>query len=245
MSAVKSQFQWQILLVFSILFFITSTSFSQTDISGGFSSEIIQKKQLGYAFHIPSDTKNKKPLIIFLHGDGEKGTDVEKVKIHGPFKYLKSHQIDAYVLAPQCPENEQWDSEIIYRLILKVQKENNVDANRIYLTGLSSGGWATWNLALAHPEMFAAIVPISSFIDLIDMDDICKLKAIPIKIFHGLQDDVVPIHYIAELYKNLKTCNPNITLTIFDDAGHDSWTRVYDNPEIYTWLLSQNKKQTK
>jgi predicted peptidase len=68
--------------------------------------------------------------------------------------------LDAYVLAPQCPENEYWDSEVLYQLILKI-KENAIDSNRIYLTGLSMGGWGAWNLAFAHPEMFAALVPIA------------------------------------------------------------------------------------
>jgi predicted peptidase len=221
----------------------TGLCFSQTETSGNITAEITQKKEIGFAFYIPKNIKDKKPLIIFLHGDGEKGTDIEKVKIHGPFKYLKTHQLDAYVLAPQCRENQLWDAEIIYRLILKIQKENNIDPNRIYLTGLSSGGWATWNLALAHPDMFAAIVPISSFVDLIDMDDICKIKAIPTRIYHGLLDDVVPLDYASAIYKNLKICNPDITLTIFDDAGHDCWTRVYDNSETYNWLLRQVKRQ--
>lgn len=218
---------------------------AQTELTGSFNAQFIQKQQMGYALHVPKNTKEKMPLIIFLHGDGEKGTDIEKVKIHGPFKYLKTHTIDAYVLAPQCPEHDLWNAEMLYQLIGKIQKENNIDANRIYLTGLSSGGWATWNLALAHPDLFAAIVPISSFVDLIQMDDICKIKAIPTRIYHGLLDDVVPLDYAAVIYKNLKTCNPKITLTIFDDAGHDSWTRVYDNDEIYNWMLSQIKPEPK
>jgi predicted peptidase len=229
-------------LAMLIAFCNPQLSTAQTDTSGSFTAQVIQKQQLGYALHVPKDTKGKKPLIIFLHGDGEKGTDIEKVKIHGPFKYLKTHAIDAYVLAPQCPEQELWNAEMLYQLIARIQKENNIDANKIYLTGLSSGGWATWNLALAHPDLFAAIVPISSFVDLIQMDDICKIKAIPTRIYHGLLDDVVPLDYAALIYKNLKTCNPNITLTIFDDAWHDSWTRVYDNAEIYNWMLSQIKK---
>jgi predicted peptidase len=216
---------------------------AQTELTGSINAQVIQKQQLGYALHVPKNTKEKKPLIIFLHGDGEKGTDIEKVKIHGPFKYLKTHPIDAYVLAPQCPEHDLWNAEMIYQLVVKIQQEYPIDANRIYLTGLSSGGWATWNLALAHPEMFAAIVPISSFVDLIQMDDICKIKAIPTRIYHGLLDDVVPLDYAASIYKNLKNCNPNISLTIFDNAGHDSWTRVYDSAEIYNWMLAQIKKK--
>lgn len=229
----------KIVLIALLFSFIT---YAQKDINGILKTEIVQKHEMGYALHIPFNTKEKKPLIIFLHGSGEKGTDIEKVKIHGPFKYLKTHELDAYVLAPQCPENEEWDNEVLYRLILKIEKENNIDSNRIYLTGLSLGGWGTWNLAFAHPDLFAALVPISGFVDLIQLEQACKIAAIPTHIFHGLMDDVVNLDYAITIYKELKKCNGNVELTIFDDSGHDSWSRVYDNKEIYDWMFQQIKK---
>lgn len=225
------------LAVVALLF--SFISFAQTTVNGKIKTEIIQKHELGYALHIPADIKEKKPLLIFLHGSGEKGSDIEKVKIHGPFKYLKDHKLDAYILAPQCPDKEEWDTEVLYRLILKIQKENNIDSDRIYVTGLSLGGWGTWNLAFAHPDMFAAIVPISGFVDLIQLEQTCKIAKIPTRIFHGLMDDVVNIDYAITIYKELKKCNSNVELTIFDDAGHDSWSRVYDNQEIYDWMFKQ------
>lgn len=224
-----------------IAFLFTWNSFSQSEVNGKMKTEIVQKHELGYALHIPANTKEKKPLIIFLHGSGEKGTDIEKVKVHGPFKYLKSRELDAYILAPQCPENEYWDEEVLYRLILKIRKENNIDSARIYLTGLSMGGWGAWNLAFAHPEMLAALVPIAGFVDRVPMIEDCKIKNIPIRIFHGLLDDVVNVDYSIAIYKKLKTCNANVQLTIFDDAGHDSWSKVYDNQEIYDWMFKQIK----
>ncbi|KIA85763.1 prolyl oligopeptidase family serine peptidase [Flavobacterium sp. AED] len=225
-----------------IVFLFSWNAFSQSEVNGKMKTEIVQKHEMGFALHIPANTKDKKPLIIFLHGSGEKGTDIEKVKIHGPFKYIKNHELDAYILAPQCPENEEWNNEVLYRLILKIQKENNIDPNRIYLTGLSLGGWGTWNLAFAHPDMFAAIVPISGFVDLIQLEEACKIAAIPTRVFHGLMDDVVNPDYAIAIYKELKKCNGNVELTIFDDAGHDSWSRVYDNQEIYDWMFKQIKK---
>lgn len=225
------------LAVVSLLF--SFISFAQTTVNGKIKTEIIQKHELGYALHIPANIKEKKPLLIFLHGSGEKGTDIEKVKIHGPFKYLKDHKLDAYVLAPQCPEGEEWDTEVLYRLIVKIEKENNIDSDKIYVTGLSLGGWGTWNLAFAHPDKFAAIVPISGFVDLIQLEQTCKIAKIPTRIFHGLMDDVVSIDYAITIYKELKKCNSNVELTIFDDAGHDSWSRVYDNQEIYDWMFKQ------
>lgn len=230
---------------FLVLFLIiTHYSFSQSDLKGIVKIEIVSKKELGYALHIPKNSVVKKPLIVFIPGDGEKGSDIERVKIHGPFKYLKTHELDAYVLAIQCPEKENWDMDIIYELILKIKKENNIDASRIYLTGLSSGGWATWTLGIIHPELFAALVPISGYVDLYQMDEICKIKMIPTQIFHGLLDDVVQVDYAISAYKALKACdtNANAKLTIFDDSGHDSWSRVYDNQAIYDWMFQQIKK---
>jgi predicted peptidase len=145
-------------------------------------------------------------------------------------------------LAPQCPKEVYWESESLYQLIQKVIKENkNIDESRIYLTGLSMGAWGAWNLAFAHPDRFAALVPIAGFVDRVPMIENCKIGEIPIRIFHGLVDDVVDVRYSIDIYKKLKNCAKDIELTIFDDANHDSWTRVYDNPEIYNWMLSQKK----
>lgn len=229
-----------LILGLTLLFSLFSNA--QKDVVANIKTEIVTTHELNYALHLPVNTKEKKPLIIFLHGSGEKGTDIELVKMHGPFKYLKSNELDAFVLAPQCPDNEYWDSEVLYQLILKIQKENNIDASRIYLTGLSMGGWGAWNLAFAHPEMFAALVPIAGFVDRVPMIENCKIASIPIRIFHGLVDDVVDVNYSIAIFKKLKPCNSNIELTIFDDAGHDSWTRVYDNKEIYDWMFQQTKK---
>jgi len=228
-----------------VMFLFSVASFAQTDTNGKLKTVVVANYELGYALHKPANTKEKKPLIVFISGDGEKGTEIEKVKIHGPLKYLKTHQLDAYVLAPQCKEGEKWSIESIYELILKIQKENKIDPERIYVTGLSSGGWAAWNLALSYPDMFAAIVPISGFVDLIELESACKIANIPTRIYHGLLDDVVKVDYAIAIYKELKKCNAkDVQLTIFDDAGHDSWTRVYDNPEIYDWMFKQMKTNT-
>ena len=134
-----------------LLFFllmVTQFSFSQNDIIGTIKTKIVQKRELAYALHIPKNALEKKPLIIFLHGSGEKGMDIEKVKVHGPLKYLKSHVLDAYVLAPQCPENEYWDEEVLHKLILKIQKEHNIDINRIIsqVIAWEPGGLGIWLL---------------------------------------------------------------------------------------------------
>lgn len=227
-----------------LLFFITfygSFCFSQSN-AGTFKTTIQSTISYNFLLYKP-ETKQPKPLLIFLHGSGERGTDIEKVKNHGPFKYIKNNTLDAYILAPQCPENTYWESESIYQLIQKVCKENpSIDTNRIYLTGLSMGAWGAWNLAFAHPEMFAALVPIAGFVDRVPMIENCKIKHIPTHIFHGLLDDIVTVNYAIEIYRKLKPCSQNLELTIFDDANHDSWSRVYDDAKIYEWMFQQIKK---
>ena len=224
-----------------LLFIVSQFMFAQQE-NGVFETEISKSVTYQYILQKPLHSVEKEALIIFLHGSGERGTDVEKVKVHGPLKYIQTHELDAFILAPQCPDNEMWEAEALYNLIQKVISEQNIDPNRIYLTGLSMGGWGTWNLAFAHPEMFAAVVPICGFVDRVPMINPCKIENIPIRIFHGLLDDVVDVRESVEIYERLKNCNSDIELTIFDDANHDSWSRVYDYPEIYNWMLAQKKK---
>ena len=231
------------LKLIAIALVFSNFSFAQKDIAGTVKTEVIKKKSIQYALHIPENSKDKKPLIVFLHGAGERGTDIEKVKVHGPFKYLQTNVLDAYILAPQCAENEYWDADSLYELVLKIQKEHNIDDRRIYLTGLSMGAWGAWNLATAHPEKFAALVTIAGAVDRGVLLENKKLASMPIKIFHGLLDDVVEMNYSVMMYKRLKASNGNVTLTIFDDANHDSWSRVYDNKEIYEWMFKQTKNK--
>lgn len=231
------------LKLIAIVLVFSNFGFAQKDITGTVKTEVVKKKSIQYALHIPENSKDKKPLIVFLHGAGERGTDIEKVKVHGPFKYLKTNALDAYILAPQCAENEYWDTDALYELVLKIQKEHNIDNSRIYLTGLSMGAWGAWNLATAHPEKFAALVTIAGAVDRVVLLENKKLASTPIKIYHGLLDDVVDMNYSVMMYKRLKASNGNVTLTIFDDANHDSWSRVYDNKEIYEWMFKQTKNK--
>ncbi len=225
-----------LIALFFCQFFIGQTT------SDEFSTTIKNQYEYQYALYKPNGNEQK-PLIIFLHGSGEKGKDIELVKTHGPFKYLKTNDLDAYVLAPQCPKEVYWESESLYKLIQEVIKKNkNIDTSRIYLTGLSMGAWGAWNLAFAHPDMFAALVPIAGFVDRVPMIENCKIKNIPTRIFHGLLDNVVDVNYSIAIYKKLRPCSIDIELTIFDDANHDSWSRVYDNSEIYEWMLKQKKQ---
>lgn len=225
---------------FFVIFILSQMMFAQQE-NGVFVANVAKTVSYQYILQKPLQSNEKDALIIFLHGSGERGADVDKLKVHGPLKYIQTHELNAYILAPQCPENEIWDTEALSQLIQKVISQNNIDVSRIYLTGLSMGGWGTWNLAFAHPEMFAAVVPICGFVDRTPMLNPCQLKNIPVRIFHGLLDDVVDVRESIDIYKKLKNCNSDIELTIFEDAYHDCWNRVYDNPEIYNWLLAQKK----
>jgi predicted peptidase len=120
----------------------------------------------------------------------------------------------------------------------------NVDADRIYLTGISNGGFGAWHLALRNPELFAAVVPIAGGYkpDSEEIpNNICDLKNVPIWIFHGAKDMVVPPYQSESLVNALKACDGQVQFTLYPDADHDSWTRTYDNPELYSWLLDHNK----
>ena len=228
-----------LVLTFYILLF-NFNGFAQ-ETKANFTIEVKKTYSYGFILHKPKDLKSKKPLVVFLHGSGEKGTDLEKIKAHGPLKYIQNQPLDAYILAPQCPENSYWDAESLYQLIQKVINENPIDTQRIYLTGLSMGGWGAWNLAFEHPEMFAALMPIAGFVDRVPIIENCKIAHIPTKIYHGLLDNVVDVQYAIFIYKKLKPCSKDLELIIFDDASHDSWTRVYDDPKTYQWLFSQIK----
>lgn len=228
----------------ALIFFLLAILFITTaqETKGTFKTEVCTQYSYGYLLQKPQNIREKKPLIVFLHGSGEKGINLDLVKANGPLKYIKAHPLDAYVLAPQCPQDSYWESNSLYLLVQKIIQENNIDTNRIYLTGLSMGAWGAWNLAFAHSEMFAAIVPIAGFVDRVPMIENCKIKDIPTWIFHGLLDDVVDVNYSVVIYTKLKACKGNVKLTIFDDANHDSWSRVYDNQEIYDWMFQQIKK---
>ena len=228
-------------IIISLVVLFFTQGFSQTE-SGSFTTAITKQYDYNYLLNKPKKSSSKKPLIIFLHGSGEKGNDLEKVKVHGPLNYLQNNELDAFVLVPQCPQETYWESESLHQLIQKVIKENSIDTNRIYLTGLSMGAWGAWNLAFAHPETFAALVPICGFVDRVPMIENCKIANIPTRIFHGLMDDVVDANYSITIYKKLKGCSKDLELTLFDDANHDSWTRVYNNSAIYEWMFQQIKK---
>ncbi len=201
---------------------------------------------LNYLLYLPEDYKTsdqKFPLVIFLHGSGERGNDLKKVKMHGPPKLIeKGKKFPFILLAPQCPDGKRWTHLLTELSILidEIQSNYSIDEDRIYLTGLSMGGQGTWTLAMYAPERFAAIAPICGWADTFEA---CKLKDLPIWVFHGAKDLIVPIHHSENMVDALKKCgSTEIKFTVYPNANHDSWTETYNNSKFYEWLLSKKKK---
>lgn len=226
-----------------LIIFLISVPFValSQEIKGSFSKEVKMKLELNYILQLPKNQKDKFPLMVFLHGSGERGTDLELVKNHSPFTYQDLIKSPIAILAPQCPEKVWWDTESLYQLILEISKKYNVDQSRIYLTGLSMGGWGTWKLAEEHPEMFAAIAPVCAPVDRMMMINAEKLKDMPIKIYHGALDDIVPPTQSIDIFQKLKGMNKTVELIIFSNDNHNSWDSTYSDPKFYEWLLAQHK----
>lgn len=183
------------------------------------------------------------PLLVFLHGSGERGNDLEKVKVHGPPRLIaEGKSFPFIVLSPQCPDHVDWDTETLYALIKHIVSRYRVDEKRVYLTGLSMGGWATWDLAMAYPGYFAAIAPVCGHVNRNYPARVEEIKHLPVWAFHGAMDDVVPITSAARMIKLLQDNGSPARFTIYPDANHDSWTETYNNPALYEWFLQQKLK---
>lgn len=235
------EFKKVFILVFISFFVQISASFSQ-EIQGIFKKEIKTTIDVRYVLQLPENQKGRFPLMVFLHGSGERGNDLEKVKNHSPFTYQNLMKTDVAILAPQCPENTWWNSDEIYELILSISNSYNVDKSRIYLTGLSMGGWGTWKLATEHPELFAAVAPVCGVTDIEIYKNVEVLKNTPVHIFHGALDDIVSPNMSLDIYQKLKKVNPNCNLTIFPNDNHNSWDSTYSDPKFYEWLFAQKKQ---
>ncbi|OWK73999.1 phospholipase [Flavobacteriaceae bacterium JJC] len=211
------------------------------EIKAEFNKEIKKVQKISYVLDYPQNAKEKIPLIVFLHGSGERGTDLEMVKAHSPFTYRNLIKERVAILAPQCPENVWWDTEAVYYLIKDIQQKYKIDESRIVLTGLSMGGWGTLKLAMEHPEMFSAVAPVCAPVDRLMKVRAKQYKNLPMKIFHGGNDDVVSPANSIEIYQEIKKYNKNVELTIFPDDNHNSWDSTYSDPKLYEWMLSQRK----
>lgn len=196
------------------------------------------------------------PLLLFLHGSGERGDDVWSVAKHGPPKLLRGENLSAteraaatalaenfIVVSPQCPKNHWWETDALLALLDEIGAAHRVDRRRVYLTGMSMGGYGAWALGTAYPERFAALVPICGGGEFASahMSNTIKradFRRLAVWAFHGAKDEAVPL---AESERMIGMLNymqvENPRLTVYPEAQHDAWTETYANPELYAWLL--------
>ena len=191
--------------------------------------------------YLPKEYENKEswPLVLFLHGAGGRGYDLERVKRHGlPMLIAKGKHFPFIVISPQCPNKRWWEPNELMALLDQIVKTHKVDEDRIYVTGLSMGGFGAWRLGAITPDRFAAIAPICGGGEIYWASNFPHL---PVWAFHGAKDAVVPVERSQQMVEALKKAGGKPKLTVYPNAGHDSFTETYKNPEFYEWLLAQSR----
>lgn len=217
---------------------------------------------LPYQLMAPAQVEKGKtyPLVIFLHGAGERGNDNQKQSVHGVPQFASEanrKKYPCFLIAPQCPEGKKWaevdwsadthetpkepsePAKLLLELIAQFTKDHSVDSERIYLTGLSMGGYGTWDLLARHPELFAAGVPVCGGGD---EKTAPLLKKVPIWAFHGAKDTVVKPARSRNMIKAILEAGGQPKYVEYPEVGHDSWNKAYSDPELFAWLFAQKKK---
>ncbi|MBP3494819.1 MAG: dienelactone hydrolase family protein [Clostridia bacterium] len=200
---------------------------------------------LGYILTMPDDIKEgeRLPLIIFLHGAGERGDDINKVKIYCVPKLFTQNSthngIRAYTLSPQCPYNTTWcdyKKELI-ALIDETIEKYNIDKTNVSLTGISMGGFGTWEMAMTYPDRFSKIAPLCGG----GMNWRAWALTMPIRVYHGKRDSTVPISQSEAMVNSVRACGGNVEFTAYDDLDHNCWDRAYEKTDLISWLVSNEK----
>ncbi|MEW4448253.1 hypothetical protein [Qipengyuania sp. JC766] len=216
-------------------------------VAGQFPQAPVEEGGYEWQLHVPralaaQDPEDRKlwPLMIFLHGSGERGSDVARVKVHGPPKVADADPDFPFILiSPLLPSDEDWNIEKLRAILDRALQSHPVDPDRIYLTGLSRGGHATWRWAAQEPGLFAAIAPVAGRGD---EATACNLTEIPVWAFHGDRDDVVVPEGSFAMSRAIRACGGRRSrLTIYPDLGHNSWDPAYADPALYLWLLKHRK----
>jgi len=214
-------------------------------------------RQLAPARIVPGQ---KYPLVIFLHGGGERGSDNQKQLVHGVNEFASDEiraKYPAFVVAPQCPEEMRWvevdwtldahqmpaqPSEplaALFELLDHLQRTQPIDSRRIYLTGLSMGGFGVWDTIQRRPELFAAAAPICGGGDPILAK---QIQFVPLWVFHGDADETVKVNRSRAMVEAVKGVGTEVKYTEYKGVGHDSWTQTYKDPALYAWMFSQRRK---
>lgn len=209
---------------------------------------ITKELKLHYYVYYPQAAKQEEvPLVIFLHGAGERGSDLSLLTKHGlPKQAAAGEEFPFILVAPQCPSDWTWERSLaeLDALLEELLAKYPIDRSRIYLTGLSMGGFGTWHWAARRPKAFAALVPIcGGTMPLLGFPEkIAVLKDVPIWVFHGTDDQVVPIWRSRELVEVLEQAGSNVKFTQYEGVGHNSWDLAYNEPELLPWLLAQQNQ---
>lgn len=228
--------------------------------SGSFRGRMKQSvlgQKLAYLLEVPDPDGMPEegwPLVLFLHGAGERGDDLDLVSVHGPPKVRT--QIPelgmCVLLAPQCPAGSWWHPDPLKALVLELLDELPVDSNRIYVTGLSMGGYGTWGLLARYPDLAAAAIPICGGGDVsrlnfgteppFSLGGLLEARQVPIRAYHGEADTVIPVAESRILVNALEGVGADVELVVYPGVGHDSWTETYLNRDLYRWMLKQRKQ---
>lgn len=212
-----------------------------------FRTTVRRRAALSYLLYRPEPSgaaHGRLPLVLFLHGMGERGDDLAKVTVHGPPLLAENGRtFPFYLVAPQCPADSSWLFELdaLRGLLKDLVRRHPVDTSRICLTGLSMGGFGSWHLAVENPRAFAAVVPVCGGYTLASGLDqrLGAIAHVPTWAFHGAKDDVVPLVLQQRLVDALRAVGGTVQFTVYPDADHDSWTRTYENQQVYDWMLEQ------
>jgi predicted peptidase len=202
----------------------------------------VSNTEIRFQFFLPKsyrDDGTAWPLLLFLHGAGERGNDLELVKKHGPPKLVETNsEFPCVVASPQCPEHQRWNPAELIQLVQHLVASYRIDERRLYVTGLSMGGYGTWALCAEYPNTFSAAVPICGGGKIAAAE---KLKSLPLWVFHGQKDGIVPIRQSEEMVQAVEAVGGKVKFTVYPDTGHDSWTETYNNQAVYDWLLEQKR----
>ncbi len=202
-------------------------------------------ENLHYYLYFPEEyEKNDQqefPLLLFLHGGGESGMELDALKTNGPPKLIaEGKQFPFLILAPQHPEKKKWwNTRAVKQLLDSVIARHRVDEKRIYLTGLSRGGAAAWEMAVQYPDRFAALavvcgmtpVPYASWIE----------KDMPIWVFHGTDDKSIPFAESEDMVRALRALGHEVKFTVYQGIGHNVWEQAYNDDTLYQWFINQRR----
>lgn len=193
-----------------------------------------------FVAYTPENTEGKLPLVIQLHGAGERGEgreDLKLVDVHGFSGLLAEKDYPCITVMPQCPRDTFWAARVesVIEFISQLKAFFPVDESRVYLTGLSMGGFGTWFTAMARPDLFAAIAPVCGG----GMPWNAPVLTMPVWAFHGAEDGTVTVRHSDEMVAALEKAGRDVTYTRMDGVGHNVWVHAY-NDALLQWLLEKS-----